>query len=170
MKKWTFYILICSIVLISFLNIILILRIKELDKIKLYKQDITLSNVEESKSPEEIELERLQKMTERDRIEYYFSKFINLIKDEEYEKAYNLLYPEFKENYFKTQQEFETYVKKIYPKSVGFSYNNIDRQGNIYILMITVIDTNKRIGEEKSQRIVVKENGINDFVLSFQVI
>lgn len=128
----------------------------------------TVSEIQ--KSPEETELEKLQKMTERDRIEYYFSKFINYINEEEYEKAYELLYPEFKDNYFKTEQEFEKYVKKIYPKSVGFSYNDIDRQGNIYVLMITVIDTNKKVGEEKSQRIVVRENDINKFELSFQVI
>lgn len=132
------------------------------------KADVT--STESQKIPEETELEKLQKMTERDRIEYYFSKFINYIKDEEYTKAYELLYPEFKENYFKTQEEFRDYAKKIYPKSVGFSYNNIDRQGNIYVLMITVIDTNKKVGEEKSQRIVIRENEINDFELSFQVI
>ena len=170
MKKWTFYILIISIVLISIINIILILNIKKMDKARTNKQDSTLISVDDVKTPEETELEKLQKMTERDRIEYYFSKFINYIKDEEYTKAYELLYPEFKENYFKTQEEFRDYAKKIYPKSVGFSYNNIDRQGNIYVLMITVIDTNKKVGEEKSQRIVIRENEINDFELSFQVI
>ena len=125
------------------------------------------------KSEEELaqeELEKLQKMTERDRMEYYFSKFVKYIKDEKYTEAYNLLYPEFREKYFKTQEEFRDYAKKTYPRSTGFSYNDIERQGSIYVLVITVIDTNKKIGEEKSQRIVIQENDFNDFVLSFQVI
>lgn len=124
----------------------------------------------ETKSEEEQELEKLQAMTERDRMEYYFSEFISYIKDEEYSKAYDLLYPEFKQNYFKTVEEFRDYAKKTYPSSVGFSYNDIERQGDIYVLVITVIDTNKKVGEEKSQRIVIQENNFNDFVLSFQVI
>ena len=130
-------------------------------------------NTVEQKSEEELaaeELEKLQKMTERDRMEYYFSKFIKYVKDEKYTEAYNLLYPEFREKYFKTQEEFKSYAKKTYPSSVGFSYNDIERQGSIYVLIITVIDTNKKVGEEKTQRIVIQENDFNDFVLSFQVI
>ena len=91
-------------------------------------------------------------------------------RDEKYTEAYYLLYPEFREKYFKTQEEFRDYAKKTYPRSTGFSYNDIERQGSIYVLVITVIDTNKKIGEEKSQRIVIQENDFNDFVLSFQVL
>lgn len=119
---------------------------------------------------EEQELEKLKQMNERARMEYYFSEFISYIKDENYSKAYDLLYPEFKENYFKTQEEFRDYVRKIYPKSIAFSYNDIQRQGYIYVLIIDVIDPTKKVGEQKSQRIIIKENDFNDFVLSFQVI
>ena len=125
------------------------------------------------KSEEELaaeELEELKKMTERDRMEHYFAKFIKYIKAKKYTEAYNLLYPEFRENYFKTQEEFRDYAKKTYPSSVGFSYNNIERQGSIYVLMITVMDTNKKVTDAKSQRIVIQEYDFNDFVLSFQVI
>ena len=114
------------------------------------------------KSEEELaaeELEELKKMTERDRMEHYFAKFIKYIKAKKYTEAYNLLYPEFRD-----------YAKKTYPSSVGFSYNNIERQGSIYVLMITVMDTNKKVTDAKSQRIVIQEYDFNDFVLSFQVI
>lgn len=124
----------------------------------------------QTSSEEALELEKLKKMTERDRMEFYFSKFVSYIKDKNYEKAYDLLYPEFRDNYFKTQEEFENYVKKLYTKTVGFSYNDIDRQGDIYVLLIDVMDTNKKTGDKKSQRVVIKENNFNDFVLSFQVI
>lgn len=142
---------------------------KETNKISNTTTEETISK-KETKSEEELELEKLQKMTERDRMEYYFSKYISYIKNKEYTKSYDLLYPEFKQNYFKTQEEFKTYVEKLYPSSVGFSYDNIERQGDVYVLIITVIDTNKQKGQEKKQRIVVQEKGFNDFVLSFQVI
>ena len=164
-------IILMIICLITFLiNIILFTKIS-------LKSNQTISNQIQQNitdtynlSEEEKELAKLREMTERDRMEFYFSKFISYIKSEDYETAYNLLYPEFKENYFKTQEEFEKYVKKTYPKSVGFSYNDIERQGSIYVLIIKIIDTNKKIGEEKTQRVVIKENDYNNFVLSFQVL
>ena len=81
-----------------------------------------------------------------------------------------MLYPEFRQTYFKSVEEFRGYAKKIYPSSVGFSYNDIERQGTIYVLVIKIIDPAKKVGEEKDQRIVIQENDFNDFVLSFQVI
>ena len=124
----------------------------------------------EQEEAEKEELEKLKQMEERDRMEYYFSKFISYIKLDEYSKAYDLLYPEFKENYFKTEKDFINYAKKLYPKSVAFSYNDIQRQGYVYVLIIDVIDTSKSTENRKSQRIVIKEDGFNNFVLSFQVI
>lgn len=118
---------------------------------------------------EQDELKKLQTMSERDRMEFYFSKYTTYIEDREYEKAYNLLYPEFKSNYFPTLERFEEYVKNIYPEFMTFSYNNIDRQGYIYVLNIDIIDIDNK-DNKKSHRVVIQENDFNDFVLSFQVI
>lgn len=168
-------ILILIILILICINLILILKGMNIEDKNLNINQVNSNNnevneINQTKSEEEQELEKLQAMTERDRMEYYFSKFISYIKDEKYTEAYDLLYPEFKQNYFKTVEEFRDYAKKTYPSSVGFSYNDIERQGDIYVLVITVIDTNKKVGEEKSQRIVIQENNFNDFVLSFQVI
>ena len=110
-------------------------------------------------------------MGERDRMEYYFSEFIDYIENGEYKKAYEILYPEFRERYFKTLDDFKNYVDKTYPEFVSFNYNDIERQGDIYVLTIVVINPDVSKEEsKKSQRIVIKENDFNDFVLSFQVI
>lgn len=164
-------ILILIIVVLLIINLnILIKSNKKVDNINTQENNTSeiIEKTEEQLAQEE--LSKLRKMTERDRMEFYFSKFISYIKDDNYEKAYSLLYPEFKENYFKTLEEFEKYAKKTYPKTVGFSYNNIDRQGTIYVIMISVIDANKTAEQSKTQRIIIKENDFNDFVLSFQVI
>lgn len=116
-------------------------------------------------------LDKLKDMSERERMEFYFSKFMDYIENGKYQEAYNLLYPEFKDNYFKTLDDFEKYVNKTYPEFVSFSYNDIERQGYIYVLTITVINPDLSKSEaKKSQRIVIKENDFNNFVLSFQVI
>ena len=173
MKKISFWVLIICALLVICINLILIIKINgETNK----REPVSINknsgekSIQDEKSEEEQELEKLKKMTERDRMEYYFSEFISYIKNEEYSKAYDLLYPEFKQNYFKSVEDFREYVIKTYPDSVGFSYNNIERQGKIYVLMINIIDPDKKIGEGKSQRIVIQENVFNDFVLSFQVI
>ena len=167
--KRIIFIVIIIILLIINLNILINSNKKE--NVNVDENDTFTEIIE--KTEEQVnaeELAKLKNMKERDRMEFYFSKFISYIKEEKYEKAYELLYPEFKEKYFKTLEEFEKYAKKTYPKTVGFSYNNIDRQGSIYVLMITVTDLNKKRGESQDQRIVIKENDFNDFVLSFQVI
>ena len=136
-----------------------------------------LEQEENNKNQEQIEIEekeqelaKLKEMAERDRMEYYFNEFISYLKADDYSKAYDLLYPEFKEKYFKSFEDFKDYAKKTYPKSVAFSYKDIQRQGYIYVLLIDVIDPSKKVSEAKSQRIVIKENNFDDFVLSFQVI
>lgn len=166
-------ILIFIILVLILANLIVLLKMNNLDKQLIAnsnQNEETIQEIQSSKSEEEQELEKLQAMTERDRMEYYFYKFISYIHSEDYSKAYDLLYPQFKENYFKTEEEFKNYAIKTYPQSVGFAYNDIDRQGSIYVLIITVIDTNKKVGNEKSQRVVIQENNFNDFVLSFQII
>lgn len=145
----------------------LILCINILEK----KSDVNIvNNIINNNTNEEISKDQqLQSMGERDRMEFYFSEYATYIEDGEYEKAYDLLYPEFKTNYFPTLEQFEEYAKKTYPEFMTFSYNNIERQGYIYVLNIDIIDVDNK-ENKKSHRVVIQENDFNDFVLSFQVI
>ena len=45
-------------------------------------------------------IDKLVNMTERERIEYYFSEFIRNIDNGNYKSAYSVLNSKFKENYF----------------------------------------------------------------------
>lgn len=85
----------------------------------------------------------------------------------DYQSAYNLLYDEFKENYFKTEEEFEKYIKNKYSDLITLDYGNIERLGTYYILTVNFTDL---INDQKNftQLFVVKENDFNNFVLSFQ--
>ncbi len=162
------YILI--ITLLITIMIVVIIVIKSLEKKSIQNNAINneknITDIKQDNSGNE-----LKDMSERERMEFYFSEFMDYIENGKYQEAYNLLYPDFKDNYFKTLDDFKKYVNKTYPEFVSFSYNDIERQGNIYVLMITVINPDLSKSEaKKSQRIVIKENNFNDFVLSFQVI
>ena len=121
------------------------------------------------KNNEEL-IEKLSTQNERERMEYYCGIFFKHIENGEYDEAYNLLYTEFKTKYFPTVEEFEEYAKKTYPSDCGLQYDDITRQGDIYVLKLNILDILGSKNDSKSQRIVVKEKNYNDFVISFQVI
>lgn len=131
------------------------------------KQGLNESDI----TSEDYQLSLLKEGTERDRIEYYCGQFFKFIENKNYTKAYELLYPEFKQQYFPTIEEFTKYIQKTYPSILAINYDDFDRQGNIYITTVLVDDalaTDK--SKQFSQRIVVQESDYNKYVLSFQVI
>ena len=107
-------------------------------------------------------------MPDRNRMQVYFGTFITYIENNEYEKAYALLNENFKNNYFKTLSSFESYFEN-YPKNIMVNYTDIDRQGELYILTVEISDMFDEETEPISQRVVIRENDLNDFTLSFQV-
>ena len=115
-------------------------------------------------------IDKLVNMTERERIENYFSEFIRNIDNGNYKSAYSVLNSKFKENYFKTDEELTTYVKKHFPNEIAVEYNNIERNGNTYVLWVNIsnalsVDTTR----VKEINVVIKENAVHDFEMSFSV-
>ena len=135
-------------------------RNEEIKKITDKKTDVEMA---------ETELKEVKKMKEKQRMQYYFSKYITYIEEKNYEKAYNLLYEEYRNNYFPTLEEFEKYVKQKYPDFMSVEYNDMSRQGEYYIQTVNIYNllTNEII--EKEQKYIIKENNFLDYVLSFQV-
>ncbi len=112
--------------------------------------------------------DNISSMGERNRMQTYFGQFILLIEKNEYEEAYLKLNTKFKENYFKTLDDFKKYVTEKYPKAIRLEYTNIERQGEYYILSVNIYDTFDST-KVISQSTVVKENGNDDYEISFQV-
>lgn len=117
-----------------------------------------------------IELNRLKDMGERERMEYYISKFITSLGNKSYEYAYSVLYDEYKENYFPTLEKFEEYVRTKLPSRLSVEYTNIERIGEIYVLWVTLKNPIGTEQKEIEMNFIVKENALNDFVMSFSVI
>lgn len=109
-------------------------------------------------------------MGERDRIEYYVSSFITSIENKKYEEAYEMLYEDFKKNYFPTFNKFEEYASTKFPTEIALNYTNIERNGSVYIIWA---DLSNPLGSKDSKiemNFVVQENDLNDFYMSFKII
>ena len=110
-------------------------------------------------------------LNERQRMQTYFGRYLSYIESGDYESAYNLLYDGFKQNYFPTLKDFETYAQNNYPANMVVEFTNIERQGTIFILTVKIrnaLNDNTQT-DVPEQQIVVTENDVNDFKLSFQV-
>ena len=81
-----------------------------------------------------------------------------------------MLYDEFKENYFPTLESFEKYAKSKFPKFCSVEYVNVERNGNIYVLWVTIKNALSSDSPILEMNFVVQENDLNDFVMSFSVI
>ena len=114
-------------------------------------------------------LSKLSEMNERSRMEYYVSEFISAIEAENYEAAYQMLYSDFKDKYFPSISDFESYAKGKFPSMISFDYTNIERNGDIYVMWVTIANplAGKNSGSEMN--FVLREYGLNDFALSFSV-
>lgn len=153
----------------------LIASIRNNKKLKISEENVVFSNTkiitEEEINNEEIQ--KLQKMNERDRMQYYFGKYIKYIENKQYYRAYDMLYSEFKEKYFPTFEDYFEYAKEKYPFDlIAVEYDNIERNGDIYVLWVTIVDPisgNPTAEDKLKQNIVIKENDFGDFVLSFSV-
>ncbi len=107
---------------------------------------------------------------ERDRMEYYVKMFIDAVENQEYEKAYDMLYEDFKKNYFPTLDSFEEYAQNTFPTLCSTEYTNIERNGEVYVLWVTLSDSLSGKDSAIEINFVVQENDLNDFVMSFTVI
>lgn len=119
---------------------------------------------------DQMAVNNLSGLGERDRMEYYVSSFIEDLEKKDYESAYEKLYEEFRKNYFPTLASFEEYAKTKFPRMFSLEHTNFERNGDVYILWVTMSNP---LGSKDSgieMNFVVQENGLNDFVMSFSVI
>lgn len=169
-KKLLLLIIIC-IVLIVFLGIF----IKSLKT----KQDTPISITAEidEKTEKKIKEERdealikkLSEMSEQKRMEFYASQFFKKLDNKKFDSAYEFLNGDFKNNYFKTSEDFSKYMKEFWPKETSIKYNNMERLGNIYVLEVEVTDIlNRKNANDFECYVVIKENYYDDIELSFSV-
>ena len=111
----------------------------------------------------------LAELGERDRMEHYVSSFITAIENQDYEDAYLMLNEDFKSNFFPSISDFEEYAKTKFPSMISLNHTNFERNGDLYVMWVTLANPLAGKNSDKEINFVVKENGLNDFELSFSV-
>ena len=115
------------------------------------------------------EIASLANKGERDRIEFYISKFIGSIGENSIEDAYGMLNDSFRTQYFPTLEDFESFISDRFPKMTAVEYTNIERNGDVYVVWLNLSNPLATGSTPKEMNFVVKENNVGDFELSFQV-
>ena len=169
--KILFFLLIIVIVIIVVINTVFMTKSNNAENtlVNGIAQENILTAEEIEENTNQLEIEDLKDKDERTRMQQYCGKFIRYIESKDYDKAYALLYPDFKNNYFKTVEDFKKYAEEKFPSTlIAVEYNNIERQGKYYILFTTIkapLDSSYSM----DQKFILIENGFNDFQLSFDV-
>lgn len=110
-------------------------------------------------------LERYNSANEQGKVALNIQKFIQAINEKNYYYAYNCLADSFKNNYFKTQADFENYAKENFYASNDVTYNSFEKQGDLYTYSVTLTD--KQTNEQKNKTFIMKLGERTEFVLSF---
>lgn len=113
---------------------------------------------------------KVSNMSEGSRIKTYCASYFEDIEKGEYEEAYKMLNETFKNNYFSTQESFEEYAKKTYPTgTISLKYNSLNRKGEIFQVDLVISDDDNESYKPLEQTLVVRENDLNNFTISFSV-
>lgn len=152
--------------------------VSEEEKIKQAEMESTVTAEVIEQDKEKAVMSRLENMGEQQRMQYYYGMFLRNIKSGNYEDAYDVLYDEYKKNYFPTLETFKKYMDLRYTSNMTAQYTNMERNGDIYVLWVTLADLSKKEvfpdGIEGydtfSINVVIQEYGFNDYKMSFSII
>lgn len=112
-------------------------------------------------------LEKYNSANEQQKVALNINKFMNAINKKDYKYAYSKLAEGFKQNYFRTQEQFENYVKNNFFESNQIKFEEFGNQATIYTYTTTL--TNKETNQTKKQNFVVSLGEGTEFEMSFEI-
>ena len=100
--------------------------------------------------------------TDEKKVQMNIDKFIQMINRHDYRTSYNCIADSFKNNYFKTQEEFQNYIKNNFYKYNKFEFKSCEKKAaDIYVCKVQLTVGIKEIN-------VIMQLGDNlDFKMSF---
>lgn len=113
---------------------------------------------------------KYKSLKNQDKGKMNINKFFEMINMQDYTLAYNLLDEEFKATYFKTQADFENFVKQYMFKYNKVAYRTYsDKIGSLLVYQITLTDATKDSNNEVKCNIIMKLLEETKFVMSFEI-
>lgn len=111
-------------------------------------------------------IEKYNSSGEQQKVALCIDRIIKAVNDKNYKFAYSKLSEGFKNNYFKTEQSFESYIKQKLPNQYDVTYLNFGNEGNLYTCKVRLTDSNSNAIEKT---FIVKLGEGTNFELSFNV-
>lgn len=96
-------------------------------------------------------------------------KIFTAINGKDYKYVYNKLDETFKNNNFKTQEEFEKYIKQNLFENNNVSTGSVEKQGETYLYKLTISDKTGNSSKVVNKTFVMQLKEGTDFVMSFSI-
>lgn len=101
------------------------------------------------------------------KVQLNIDKFIKMINNKDYTHAYELLDEGFKNNYFKTEEDFKKFIKSRLFEFNNLTFDNFSEEGETYIYKVTLTDKTLKNNNKINMNIIMQLKGGTDFVMSF---
>ena len=95
--------------------------------------------------------------------------FIKMINNKDYKNAYECLSSEFKQNYFKTIDEFKNYVQKNFYDTNYITIKNVQTKSNVYTCTANIKSGVGVAADDMDKNFIIKLNPNAEFELSFEI-
>lgn len=113
-------------------------------------------------------IEKYEKATNEQKAGYDINKFVEAINDKDYTYAYSCLAESFKQNNFKTINDFEIYIKNNFVNNNELEYIKAYKEGQYYVYETNIINKdNSSVIAQKNFIVNLKEE--RNFELSFNI-
>lgn len=104
------------------------------------------------------------------KVQMNIEKFFKMINMQDYKTAYNCLAQSYKNNYFKTEDEFVKYVKNNFFTYNKITYKEYEQKGNnLYKFNVIISNLAEESTDKKDIQIIMQLNEDLDFEMSFSI-
>lgn len=108
------------------------------------------------------------KSTDEEKVQMNIDKFIQMINRHDYRTSYNCIADSFKNNYFKTQEEFQNYIENNFYSYNKFEFKSCEKKSaDIYVCKVQLTDYMNENSEIKEINVIMQLGDNLDFKMSF---
>ena len=114
-------------------------------------------------------IEQYDSTNEKGKCTLNIEKIKQALNSGDYKYVYGKLADSFKNNNYKTQEEFENYMKQAIYNNIIIEYGEFSNEGSTYIYDIKIKDANNEESQIINMQIIMQLKENRDFVMSFSI-
>ena len=114
-------------------------------------------------------IEKYDSCNVQERVVLNIEKIKQALNSGDYRYVYSKLADSFKNNKYKTEQEFENYIKGALYNNIDIEYKNFSNEGETYIYDVEIKNLENEEDTIISMQIIMQLKEDRDFVMSFSI-